>query len=537
MKLEQVQVENTNQLLQDYQNQQEAICRFFHFKNEQSAFEARLQELKQHPIRRKELVGVMRQYMQKFATSEKIEQHLKELEQDAVAVVGGQQAGLLTGPLYSVNKAISVLLLAKEQREQLGVPVVPIFWVAGEDHDLDEINHTFYAAGNRLLKHTYVEEGRVKTMASATKLRLDEVKKWIEQLFKQFGETAYTKELLAYVLEVAQTSHTYTDFFVKLMNDLFKEQGLLYLDAADPAMRQYEAPYFKRLIEHAAEIATVVMKRERDLEEAGYGSPIGATENAANLFYVRDGERYLLTRHDGYFMNQSANVRFTKEQLMQLVDEEVCLSNNVVTRPMMQEMVLPVLSFVGGAGELAYWATLKDGFEVLGLRVPIFTPRMNFTYVTRETASNLELIGLTAKEAIEGGISSKKEAFDAKVYDREAKEAIERAKRLLAEQYEVIQRHIEEHDLHVERVVKKNLAFHKEQFDFLMKQIEKDVRLKHDVAYRRFEQVEQELLPMGGFQERVYTPFPYLNQYGKLFIRDLFTLSLKTSKLHQIIYL
>lgn len=126
MKLEQVQVENTNQLLQDYQNQQEAICRFFHFKNEQSAFEARLQELKQHSIRRKELVGVMRQYMQKFATSEKIEQHLTELEQDAVAVVGGQQAGLLTGPLYSVNKAISVLLLAKEQREQLGVPVVPI---------------------------------------------------------------------------------------------------------------------------------------------------------------------------------------------------------------------------------------------------------------------------------------------------------------------------------------------------------------------------------------------------------------------------
>lgn len=123
------------------------------------------------------------------------------------------------------------------------------------------------------------------------------------------------------------------------------------------------------------------------------------------------------------------------------------------------------------------------------------------------------------------------------MYDREAKEAIEHAKQLLAEQYEVIQRHIEEHDLHVERVVKKNLAFHKEQFDFLMKQIEKDVRLKHDVAYRRFEQVEQELLPMGGFQERVYTPFPYLNQYGKLFIRDLFTLSLKTSKLHQIIYL
>lgn len=537
MKLEQVRMKNTNQLLQDYQDQKEAICRFFHFKNEQASFEARLKELQQHPIRRKELVTVMRQYMQQFASSEKIEQHLEELENNAVTVVGGQQAGLLTGPLYSVNKAISVLLLAKEQREKLGVPVVPIFWVAGEDHDLDEINHSFYAVESRVLKHTYLEEARVKTMASATTLRMEDIERWIEQLFKQFGETAYTKELLQYVLQVAKSSHTYTDFFVKLMNDLFKEQGLLYLDAADPAIRQYETPYFKRLIEHAEEIAHVVTASEKELEEAGYGMPIGATENAANLFYVRDGERYLLTRHDGYFMNQSANIRFTKEELLKLVEEKACLSNNVVTRPMMQEMVLPVLSFVGGAGELAYWATLKDGFEVLDLHVPIFTPRMNFTYVTRETASNLELIGLTAKQAIEGGVTSKKQAYDEEIYDREAKAAVEQAKQLLASQYEVIQQHIKENNLHVERVVEKNLFFHQQQFDYLMKQIEKDVRLKQKVSFSRFEQVEQELLPLGGFQERVYTPFPYLNQYGERFIEDLLALPLQTTNCHQIIYL
>lgn len=536
MKLERVYVKNSNQLLQDYYDQKESITSFFHFKNEQAAFVERLKELQQHEIRRTELTSIIRQYMSKLSSSEKIEQHLAELEKDAVVVVGGQQSGLLTGPLYSVNKAISVLLLAKEQREKLGVSVVPVFWVAGEDHDLDEINHSFYAVNGRLVKHSYPENSRVKKMASSAELDFELLKNWVEQLFIQFGETAYTKQLLNHVMVIAKESPTYTQFFVNLMNDLFKEQGLLYLDAADPNLRQYEAPYFKKLIEHSQEIAQVVTAREQELDKRGYGTPIGATENAANIFYVRDGERFLLTRKDEKFMNQSANINFSKEEMLKMADENACFSNNVVTRPMMQDMVLPVLSFVGGPGELAYWSTLKDGFELLGMKVPVFTPRMNITYVTRETASNLELIGLTAKEAIEGEVANKKHSYDAHIYDAEAKEAIEKAKQLLVEQYKVIQQHLATNEIKVDKVVEKNLQFHENQFDFLMKQIEKDVRLKHDVMFKRFEQIASELLPAGGFQERVYTPYPYLNQFGPTFIEHIFELPLETSKQHQIVY-
>lgn len=536
MKLERAYVKNSNQLLQDYYDQKESITAFFHFKNEQASFVERLKELQQHEIRRMELTAIIRQYMSKLTSSEKIEQHLTELEQDAVVVVGGQQSGLLTGPLYSVNKAISVLLLAKEQRQKLGVPVVPVFWVAGEDHDLDEINHTFYAVNSRLVKHSYPEPSRVKKMASAATLDFELLKNWIEQLFAQFGETAHTKQLLADVMATAKESHTYTEFFVNLMNGLFKEQGLLYLDAADPKLRQYEAPYFKQLIEHAEGIAKVVTAREQALESSGYGTPIGATENAANIFYVRDGERFLLTRKDGRFMNQSANINFSKEEMLAMAEIDACFSNNVVTRPMMQDMVLPVLSFVGGPGELAYWSTLKDGFELLGMKVPVFTPRMNLTYITNETANNLQLIGLTAKEAIEGGVEVEKQKYEQQIYDREAKQAIEKAKQLVAEQYKVIQQQLSLNEIHLEAIVAKNLQFHERQFDFLMKQVEKDVRLKHDVMFKRFEQIAMDLLPAGGFQERVYTPYPYVNQYGADFIQRILALPLETSNEHQIIY-
>lgn len=537
MKLEQVYVENANQLLQDYTNQKDSITSFFHFKNEQQAFAQRLQDLQQHDIDRVALTAIIRQYMGGFETSPKIEQHLLELENDAVVVVGGQQSGLLTGPLYSINKAISVLLLAQEQRQKLGVPVVPVFWVAGEDHDLDEINHTFYAINSRLVKHTLVDQSRTKKMASAAILEISDLKPWIEQLFSQFGETAYTKGLLTKVMKIAEVSRTYTQFFVNLMNDLFKAQGLLYLDAADEAIRRYEAPYFKQLIEHSEEIAHAVTAQEQKLESLGYGMPIGATENAANIFYVREGERFLLTRKDGQFMNQSANISFSKEEMLKMADEEACFSNNVVTRPMMQDLVLPVLSFVGGPGELAYWATLKNGFEVLGMKIPVFTPRMNITYVTRETANNLALIGLTAQQAIEGGVEEIKVKYDEKIYDRDAKAAIEKAKQLVAEQYKVIQQHLVSNEIKLDVIVDKNLHFHEGQFDFLMKQIEKDVRLKHDVAFKRFDQVQTELLPNGGFQERMYTPYPYLNQYGLELVDRIMELPMETTTKHQIIYL
>lgn len=475
--------------------------------------------------------------MSKLESTEKIEQHLTELEKDAVVVVGGQQSGLLTGPLYSVNKAISVLLLAKEQREKLGVPVVPIFWVAGEDHDLDEINHTFYDVNGRLIKHAYTEQSATKKMASAAILNQQELAEWMQVIFSQFGETEYTKSLLQQVKLIAKESDTYTTFFVKLMNELFKEQGLLYIDAADEALRRYEAPYFKAMIQHAEEIAKVVTAREEKLEENGYAMPIGATENASNLFYVHEGERFLLTRKDGRFMNQMANVSFSQEEMLAMADEDACFSNNVVTRPMMQEFVFPVLSFVGGPGELAYWSTLKDGFEVLGLKVPIFTPRMNISYVTRETAANLQLIDVTAKEAIEGRVTLERQKFEEKIFDKDAKVAINKAKQLVAEQYEVIQKHLVENQIHVDKVVEKNLLFHQQQFDFLMKQIDRDIHVKNDVAFKRYNQVESELLPAGGFQERVYTPYPYLNQYGPNFIMAIMNLPLETSYKHQIVYL
>ena len=182
--------------------------------------------------------------MEPFGISKKASAHLEELSENGVVVIGGQQAGIMTGPLYSVHKAITVILLAEEKRKELGVPVIPVFWVAGEDHDLNEINHVYTESSNGTTKHKYPEKFILKLMASDAKYSREEMTAFIEGVFRQFGETEHTRSLLIEVLSAVETEETFTGFFVRLMNGLFQEQGLLFIDSAYKPLREIEKEPF-----------------------------------------------------------------------------------------------------------------------------------------------------------------------------------------------------------------------------------------------------------------------------------------------------
>ena len=248
----------------------------------------------------------------------------------------------------------------------------------------------------------------------------------VRTVFKDFGETEYTEQLLAEVLVHVKKSATFTEFFTALMNDLFAKHGLLMLDAANEQFRHYEQSFFTAIIEQNEEIARVVVEQEQALTEAGYGTPIEATVQNANLFYVKEDERFLLERKDGLFSNALAHVKFTKEELLALAENNPeQLSNNVVTRPLMQEMTIPVFAFVGGPGEFAYWAILKQAFATLNLQMPIFAPRLNITLQTRQVQMLLQQYNLTFTQVFAGEALQQKQAFIDSVQDVEATRQIE----------------------------------------------------------------------------------------------------------------
>src|SRR5699024_6305913 len=136
----------------------------------------------------------------------------------------------------------------REQERILNRPVIPVFWVAGEDHDLDEINHIFTVKDNVIYKHRLVTEVNNKKSVSHLDLNPDEVEKWLKQAFGDLQETSYTKGLFEEISECLEMSETYVDFFANLIFKLFPDEGIVLIDSAHHNIRKLESDFFKELI-------------------------------------------------------------------------------------------------------------------------------------------------------------------------------------------------------------------------------------------------------------------------------------------------
>ncbi|HJF30892.1 MAG TPA: bacillithiol biosynthesis cysteine-adding enzyme BshC [Sporosarcina psychrophila] len=538
MELEANALQEKNKVMQSYTSDKEFLHTFFDYENEESSYSERLEELAGRTFERRQLAETIRSFMEPFGISASAYKHIDELAENAVAVIGGQQAGILTGPLYSVHKAITVILLAKKQREKLGIPVVPVFWVAGEDHDLNEINHVYTEMEGRATKHQYRENFVLKLMASEAEYDKQLMASLVKDIFGKFGETAYTKDLLDEVLDAIEQEETFTQFFVRLMNGLFKEEGLLFIDSASRQLRVLEKSYFALLIEESAQLAEEISNKEELFAEKGFGSPLGAESDAANLFYIHDTGRVLLSRKDGYFVNDSSGLRFSKADMLRIAEEEPwLLSNNVATRPLMQDMVFPVLAFVGGPGEIAYWAVLKEAFHHLDMKMPIIVPRMSMTLVTPQVKHALDEKSLTVDDVMSGAVFTAREQFVSGLQDERFDSVLDETEKILGQQYEKIAEYADQQGPMMQELLEKNLLFHTKQLNYLKGKAEEAVLLKHDAALRTFAILEGELFPEGVLQERLYTPYTYLNSYGPTLIQDLLKLPLEMDGTHKIIYL
>jgi len=538
MKLNQEFVPPSSNLMNDYINGEEKLLHYFSYSPDHSSFESRQRKLEGHKVDRNRLSSIIRAYMEPYGISQKAEEHLKDLREGASVVITGQQAGLLTGPLYTIHKAISTIVLARQAEKQLGSKVVPVFWIAGEDHDLAEISHLYRDTNGRVekLNFPHVEYG--KKTASTASLNKTKIRNYLEEYFRSLPETAHSADLQQMVFGFLDTTETYTEFFSAFINHFFNEEGLLFIDAAHPEMRRYETQYFKRLINLAPEIAKKVYTAEQELAAAGYAPPLSAEENAANLFVTVKGERLLLKRENDIFTGNDGKVRFSKQELLDIAEQTPeILSNNVVTRPLMQEMVFPVLAFVGGPGEIAYWSLLKNAFGLLEMEMPVIMPRLGMTFINRRVQVLLEKYNLTFEDLVVDRKAAilKAELLDS-VRDKEAEKLIEGLETKIQEDYKEIKEKFSALSSGLTPLVEKNLQFHLKQLDFLKNKLEDEVILQNSVQFGHFDFLENELIPNGSPQERIYNPIPYLNDYGLDLVDKLLALDLKYDKNHKLIY-
>jgi bacillithiol biosynthesis cysteine-adding enzyme BshC len=542
MEVREVPLAATTPLATDYINGTFPTEKGFSYSLEaENVFRRRLSDIKERTYSRRKLVSYLRSYHKQFSASVKTMENIEKLlDPESVVVVGGQQAGLLTGPLYTIYKIITIIQLAKEQERQLGVPVVPLFWIAGEDHDIAEVNHVYVSEDGKMKKYVYPHLPQEKRMVADVPLDRQSGYEWIANVVKTYGETETTNKLLDFLFQCLDESQTFVDFFASIVLRLFASEGLVVLNAADAGLRALEGDFFAALIERHRDVTAAVLQKQAELRELGYQQMLDIHPHSANLFYYDGRERWLLEYdpQKEMFCSKKGEVLFAKEELMQLAKTKPAhLSNNVVTRPLMQEFLLPTLAFVAGPGEIAYWAELKEAFSIFGLQMPPVVPRLHMTIVERSIQTDLVDIGIDIMDVLNGRIETVKQQWLAEKTRYPLEDIFAKAK----EEIEEIHRPLREIGMEIDRglagVLAKNATLVQAQIDFLQQTLQRALMRKYEVQLQKFLRVEMALRPNKAPQERIWNIFYYINKYGFGFVEKLLQWNDHRNGMHKIVYI
>jgi len=526
MQIHSTTLPNKSKLIKQYQAHDEEVMKYFHYKPYEP-LKDRLTDLKLRKYNRKALRDALYTMNQTWsppkATFKNIDQLLDE---DSVVVVGGQQAGLLTGPLYTINKIISIIIFAKQQEEKLSIPVVPVFWIAGEDHDLDEVNHIYVEQSERIKKHILKQHEIYKRSLSDIKLDKQQVEQWINEALLTLGETSFTKNLFESLKNCLNTSNTFVDFFARCIFELFPSAGIVLLDAAHPAIRELEAPMFRQLIQNQEMISEEVYETAEQIRQNGYTLSLEVEKDDAHIFFHDEhNERILLKKVGDKWIGKQEEVQLTTKEMLQLANETPeRLSNNVVTRPIMQEFLLPTLAFIGGHGEISYWATLKKAFHQCEMEMPPVIPRLSFTYVTEKTKKILDKLSIDVTTVLNNQLNEKKMNWLMSQQEAPIQRVIEQMKKDIAKSHEPIQDYAANLSSDMGEFAKSNLVQIEKQLNFLKNKLVNKVNEKYDVHLRYFDQVESNLNPNQQLQERVWSPLQIMNENGIEFVEQLLTI-------------
>ncbi len=349
---------------------------------------------------RKILVDSLKKQYQNFETSESTLNNIQLLnKENTFTITTGHQLNLFTGPLYFLYKIISTINLCEQlKKEYPNYNFVPIYWMATEDHDFEEINHFWFKAKKiSWQKESFGPVGRLSTEG-------------LKEVFEQFsaelglGENAtYLRDLF----EKGYLEHSYlADATRYIANKIFKEKGLVILDGDDKNLKKLFIPFAKKeLINQSS--SEEVLKTNVLLSE--YKIQVNPRE--INLFYIEDNLRERIVFEDNIYKVLNTNYTFSESKILtELENHPEKFSPNVILRPLYQEVILPNLCYIGGGGELAYWLELKSNFETNDITFPILLLRNSVLIATQkqtEKADKLELTWADLFSKQEDLISSK----------------------------------------------------------------------------------------------------------------------------------
>src|SRR6202795_824225 len=396
-----------SKLFLEYLNNFSKVQAFYAHAPKMASVTAVARELDFPKERRSAVVATLRAQNTAFGDGPAVFENLDRLEKGAVAIVSGQQVGLFSGPAYSFYKALSAVQVANEVTRS-GIDAVPVFWMATEDHDVDEVRHVSWFQDGQLKRFELAAPGEQDAGRPVGKILLgaqieEQVHEAAELLVKQ-GSVL----LARFLKESYNRGETYGSAFSKLFARLFSQQGLILLDPLDPALHRTAAPVYRQAIEDRDALNEQLLRRGKELETADFAAQVKVTAKSTLLCYMgcecgdkaqtSDGVRKAITT-SGHGKFQAGENQWASAELLKAIESAPQdFSPSALLRAVVQDYLLPSVAYIGGAAEIAYFAQSEVVYQhVLG-RMPVILSRPDFTLVDIKAAKLLRAYHLQIED-------------------------------------------------------------------------------------------------------------------------------------------
>ena len=459
------------------------------------------------------LVNALKAQLNTVQLSASQQDNITLLEKDnTITITTGHQLSLFNGPMYFIYKILQVAKTCKVLVEQYtAYNFVPIFWMASEDHDYDEVRSANIFGKSIALAEV---ENNYQMVGSFSG---DVLAVAVEELSSYLQTAPFGNELIAELKTIQKESKTLADFTQKLVATWFADFGVLPLDSNDAALKKCFAPIVeKELKEQFSYKATKTVLEEREKLFKTQVEP-----RAINLFFIEGNKRRRIVKEGDAFTLLGTDKRFTEEELLTLKDEKPELfSPNVILRPVYQEFILPNLAYCGGGGEIAYWTQLKGVFEAVDLCFPKLILRNSLVLLDAGVNKKKDKLGLTDLDLFKD-VFSLQNNYLAKHSDVESLDLTAVNADLETLRTSLI-KYVNTIDPTLKGTVEGNMAAQHKFLDGLQKKLKKKLKQQEEVALKQVEGVKEKIYPNGVFQERIEHPYRYLSKYGKPFFRTIY---------------
>lgn len=494
--------------------------------------------LKPHAPKEK-ISEVLKTQYADFNPSEKTMNNVFSLSsKNTFAIVTGQQLGVLGGPLYTFYKIMTTIKLAAHLHSVYKeYNFVPVFWLAGDDHDFEEVKFIkMLDEQNKVMSIAYnddIDEETNRGDVGSIEFK-DTIKNFLDETASNLRETEFKKGVLDFFASFYQEGKTFKSAFKEMVFSLFDKYGLVIFDPQEREIKQLLKPIFKSEILEFRTHTQKLVEKSAKLEEVYHAQ---VKIQPINLFYHDEEGRYLIEPSDNDYKLKRKRKKFTLDELLGLIESTPeKFSPNVLLRPICQDFLLPTVCYVGGPSEISYFAQVMPLYKIFNVAEPIIYPRSSVTVVEKNSASILSKYEVDVKTLLQNP-----DALIEKVISAQSNFTIDELFQPAAAGIETALDNLQNDLLKIDKTISDSTIKYRQKFtsylDELKNKANEANKRKHEITLKQLQKLIIALYPEKNLQERELNIIYFANKYG-LEIVDVISDALEINKFeHQFIYL